>query len=153
MTRFLNKQDIADLGIEGGWTFGLPDFARYGDLDSYNHVNNKVYHAWFENLRVLYLQDLGVDFSEDSAVKPVVRSAGIVFNAAMYMGEDYITLCKISKLGRSSFTIEYGVWCGGSFRVTGETVMVMVNETLTQSKPVPDNLRQIMIERDGAKTA
>lgn len=151
MIKTLDKDEIAKLGIEGGWTFGLPDFVRYGDLDNYNHVNNKTYHAWFECLRVLYLQDLDVNFSEDSVIKPVVRSAGIVFNAAMYLGEEYITLCKVSKVGRTSFKIDYAVWCDGTFRVTGDTVMVMVNEDATETRPIPDDLRAIMIERDGAQ--
>jgi len=153
MTRILNKDQIAALGIEGGWTAGLPDFVRYGDLDTLNHVNNKVYHAWFENIRVLYIRGLGVTFEEDTPVKPVVRSANIVFNAPMFQDEEYITLCRVSKLGRTSFTIDYAVWCGGSMRVTGDTVMVMVNADGTAAVPVPEALRDVMVNYDGAKTA
>lgn len=153
MTGLLNKDQIAELGIEGGWTFGLSDFVRYGDLDSYNHVNNKVYHAWFENLRVLYLLNLGIEFDEESQIKPVVRSASIEFNAPMFMNETYTTVCKVSKLGRTSFVVEYAVWSEGSFRATGTTTLVMVNEAATETRPVPDGLRKIMIERDGAATA
>lgn len=153
MTGLLNKDQIAKLGITGGWTFGLSDFVRYGDLDNYNHVNNKVYHAWFENLRVLYLLDLGISFDEESQIKPVVRSASIEFNAPMFMGETYTTVCKVSKLGRTSFVVEYAVWSKGSFSATGTTTLVMVNEEATETRPVPDDLRAIMIERDGAVTA
>ena len=153
MSKALNKDQIAALGIEGGWTMGLPDFVRYGDLDTLNHVNNKVYHAWFENIRVLYIRGLGVSFEEDTPVKPVVRSANITFNAPMFQDEEYITLCRVSRLGRTSFTIEYAVWCEGGVRVTGDTVMVMVNAQGSAAVPVPDALREIMINHDGAKTA
>ena len=153
MTATLDKVAIIALGIEGDWTFGLKDFARYGDLDNYNHVNNKVYHAWFENLRVLYLLDLGIEFDEDSQVKPVVRSANIEFIAPMHMGDNYISLCRVSKLGRTSFMIDYAVWCDGTFKTTGNTTMVMVNAEAKESRPVPDALREIFINRDGAITA
>jgi acyl-CoA thioester hydrolase len=153
MTRILDKAAITELGIEGGWVIGLRDFVRYGDLDTLNHVNNKVYHAWFENLRVLYITALGVTFEEEAPIKPVVRTANIAFNAPMFLDEDYITLCRVSKLGRTSFTIDYAVWVDGVFRVTGDTVMVMLNADATATTAVPDELRKIMIERDGAKTA
>ena len=153
MTPTLDKDQLAEMGIEGGWVLGLPDFVRYGDLDTYNHVNNKVYMAWFENLRMLYMQGLAIDFDGAKDIKPVVRTAYIEFNAAMFMGEEYITLCKTSKLGRTSFTIEYAVWCDGAIRVTGNTAIVMVNADVTATKPVPDAMRDILINRDGAKTA
>lgn len=153
MIKTLNKDQLAELGIDGGWVLGLPDFVRYGDLDTYNHVNNKVYMAWFENLRILYIQGLGIDFDGVKDIKPVVRSAYAEFNAAMFLGEEYITLCKTSKLGRTSFTIDYAVWCDGEIRVTGNTVIVMVNADVTATKPVPDTMRDILITRDGAKTA
>jgi acyl-CoA thioester hydrolase len=152
MIEILNRDQIVKLGIEGGWTVGLRDFVRYGDLDTLNHVNNKVYHAWFENIRVLYIKSLGVKFEDDTDVKPVVRSASIVFNAPMFQDEEYITLCKLSHLGRTSFTIDYAVWCGDAIRVTGDTVMVMVNRDGTAAVPVPEELRKIMIARDGVKT-
>lgn len=153
MNVLLNKDQIVELGIEGGWTMGLPDFVRYGDLDTYNHVNNKVYHAWFENIRVLYVRSLGVEFEVGMEIKPVVRSASIMFNAPMFQDEEFVTLCRISHLGRTSFTIDYAVWCGGVMRVTGDSVMVMVNAGGSASVPVPDDLREIMINHDGAKTA
>jgi acyl-CoA thioester hydrolase len=152
MKGVLNKDQIAALGIAGGWTMGLPDFVRYGDLDTYNHVNNKVYHAWFENIRVLYVRSLGVAFEVGMEIKPVVRSASIMFNAPMFQDEEYITLCRISRLGRTSFTIDYAVWVGGEMRVTGDSVMVMVNADASAAVPVPDDLREIMITHDGAAT-
>jgi hypothetical protein len=36
--------------------------------------------------------------------------------------------------------------------VTGNTTIVMVNETATESRAIPDSLRKIFIERDGAVT-
>ena len=153
MSRVLDKDQIARLGIEGGWVIGLPDFVRYGDLDTLNHVNNKVYHAWFENLRVLYIKDLGIRFEDNSPIKPVVRTANIAFNLPLFLDDEYITLCRVSKVGSTSFTIEYAVWVDGTFRVTGDVVMVMLNGQATATTPVPDELRDIMIARDGAKTA
>lgn len=150
----LSKDEIAALGIEGGWILGLEDFVRYGDLDNNNHVNNKIYHAWFENIRVLYLQGLGAGPTLDGKadIKPVVRSAYMEFNAQMMIGEDYVALCRVSKVGRSSYQMDFGVWCDGTFRATGHVAMVMVNAAGTKSCPIPDDMREVFVTRDGAKT-
>lgn len=153
MTTVLDKAQIEALGIEGGWVLGLADFVKYSELDTYNHVNNKVYHTWFENARVLYLENTGIKFSLDSKIKPVVRSANIIYDAPMFNAEDYITLARVSRLGRTSFVMDYAVWCDGTIRITGDTTLVMVNDAATETRPVPDDLREIMITRDGAQTA
>ena len=79
----LDKEKINAAGIGGDWVMGLSDFVRYSDLDSYNHVNNKVYHAWFENLRMCYLIESGFDFIDKTLAMPVVRSAKVEYNMAV----------------------------------------------------------------------
>ena len=58
-----DKNKILASGIKGDWVLGLHDFVRYSDLDTYDHVNNKIYHTWFENLRIIYLIKSGFDFT------------------------------------------------------------------------------------------
>lgn len=146
----LNQEQLQAAGIEGDWVVGLPDFVRYSDLDSYNHVNNKIYHAWFENLRVIYLAQSGFDFKDPAAAMPVVRSASIEYNAPMFLGEEYVTVVRCSKVGNTSFDLDYAVYCGGTVRAKGQTRIVMAD--LAAGKPVPlnDEIRAIFKERDKA---
>jgi acyl-CoA thioester hydrolase len=146
----LNSEQLKALGIKGDWVMGLPDFVRYSDLDSYNHVNNKIYHAWFENLRVIYMAESGFDFTDKTAAMPVVRSANIEYNAAMFMGEEYVTVIRCSKVGNTSFDLDYAVYCAGTVRANGQTRIVMAD--LAAGKPVPlrDEIRALFKERDKA---
>lgn len=146
----LDREQLAEAGIEGKWVMGLLDFVRYSDLDSYNHVNNKVYHAWFENLRVCYLTESAFDFSDKTVALPVVRTASIEYIAPMFMGEDYITVVRCSKLGRTSFDLDYAVYCEGEIRAQGQTRIVMAD--LAAGKPVlvADDIRALFIARDKA---
>tara|TARA_R110002096_G_scaffold377058_1_gene570911 strand:+ start:5815 stop:6267 length:453 start_codon:yes stop_codon:yes gene_type:complete len=146
----LDHEQLADAGIQGDWVMGLLDFVRYADLDSYNHVNNKVYHAWFENLRVCYLAQSGFDFTDKTAPLPVVRKASIEYIAPMFMNEDYITVVRCSKLGRTSFDLDYAVYCEGEIRAQGQTRIVMAD--LVAGKPVlvADDVRTLFIARDKA---
>ena len=148
----LVREQLADVGVSGDWVMGLLDFVRYSDLDNYNHVNNKVYHAWFENLRVCYLQESGFDFSDKTAPMPVVRTANIEYVAPMFMGEDYITVIRCSKLGRTSFDLDYAVFVEGEIRAQGQTRIVMADLEASKPVPVADDIRALFIARDKAAT-
>lgn len=147
-----DKNQIAAAGIKGDWVLALPDFVKYGDLDAYNHVNNKVYHAWFENLRVIYFREMGLVGGMDAPYKTVVRSASIDFYAQMIMGEDYVTTMRCSRVGNSSFDLDYAVYVDGEMRTTGKTLMVLVDITATKSVRIPEDIREILITRDGANS-
>ena len=145
-----DKKKIQDAGIEGNWVMGLHDFVRYSDLDTYDHVNNKVYHTWFENLRIIYLSNSGFDFKNKSNPMPVVRTASIEFNLAMFLGEKYTTVIRCSKVGNTSFDLDYEVHSEQKLKAIGRTKIVMAD--LVAGKPVPLNnkLRDLFITRDFA---
>lgn len=152
MKQLLGKDQIAALGIEGGWTAGLQDFVRFAELDALNHVNNVVYSTWFETLRVLYMRKIGLAYDGQADLATVVRSTTVEYLKPMYMNQEYIVLCRTVKLGRSSFVIDYSVVADGAVTATATTLMVATNLEATKSIPVPDAVRQVMIEQDGAAT-
>jgi len=148
----LNQEQLLQAGIVGDWVMGQLDFVQYGDLDAYNHVNNKVYHAWFENIRVSYLSQSGMPFSDTHAAMPVVRSATVEFILPMFIDEDYITTVRCSRVGRSSFDLEYAVFVEGVARAKGTTSMVMADLALGKSVPLSDDMRNLFVTRDKAAT-
>ena len=120
---------------------GLHDFVRYSDLDTYDHVNNKIYHTWFENLRIIYLTRSGFDFTNKKNPMPVVRAASIEYNSAMFLNEEYTN---------TSFDLDYEVHSGLKVRAKGQSKIVMAD--LIAGKPVPLNseFRELFIRRDAA---
>ncbi|MDB4133397.1 thioesterase, partial [Amylibacter sp.] len=89
-----DRNKILKSGIKGDWVMGLHDFVKYSDLDTYDHVNNKIYHTWFENLRIIYLTKSGFDFTNKKNPMPVVRAASIEYNSAMFLNEEYTTVIR-----------------------------------------------------------
>ena len=102
-----DRNKILKSGIKGDWVMGLHDFVKYSDLDTYDHVNNKIYHTWFENLRIIYLTKSGFDFTNKKNPMPVVRAASIEYNSAMFLNEEYTTVIRCSKVGNTSFDLDY----------------------------------------------
>jgi len=148
----LDQEQLELAGVGEEWVMGLLDTVRFSDLDPYNHVNNKIYHTWFENLRVSYMAESGFDFSDIKGAMPVVRSANIEYIAPMFMDEDYITVIRCSRLGRTSFDLDYAVFVGGVIRTRGQTAIVMADLEAGTSLPVADDVRALFIARDKATT-
>ncbi|MCH2778114.1 acyl-CoA thioesterase, partial [Listeria monocytogenes] len=78
---------------------------RWGDMDSYGHVNNTLYFQYLEEARVAWFETLGIDLegaaegpgvlqSLHTYLKPVVHPATVVVE--LYAG----------KLGTSSLVLE-----------------------------------------------
>ena len=146
----LDQEQLELAGVGEEWVMGLLDTVRFSDLDPYNHVNNKIYHTWFENLRVSYMMQSGFDFSEIKGAMPVVRTANIEYIAPMMMDEDYITVIRCSRLGRTSFDLDYAVFVDGVIRTRGQTLIVMADLEAGTSLPVSDEMRELFISRDKA---
>ena len=98
------------------------------------------------------MQESGFDFSDQTTPMPVVRTANIEYVAPMFMGEDYITVIRCSKLGRTSFDLDYAVFVEGEIRAQGQTRIVMADLEASKPVPVADDIRALFIARDKAAT-
>jgi len=145
----LHETDLRAAGIPAPWTFGMADKVRFGEVDALQHVNNAVYLKWFENLRILYFSDLTIWTADGARPKVVLRNIGLDYRSEVRLNDTYILTGRTTKIGNSSFTMEYGVWANGRLATTSHAVLVMLNEDNTK-RVIPDSIRQQFIDRDGA---
>ena len=143
-----DKNKILASGIKGDWVLGLHDFVRYSDLDTYDHVNNKIYHTWFENLRIIYLIISGFDFTNKKNAMPVVRTSSIEYNSAMFLDEEYTTVIRCSKVGKTSFDLDYEVHSALEVKAKGQTKIVMSDLVAGKSVALDNSFRELFITRD-----
>jgi len=143
-----DKNKILASGIKGDWVLGLHDFVRYSDLDTYDHVNNKIYHTWFENLRIIYLIKSGFDFTNKKNAMPVVRTSNIEYNSAMFLDEEYTTVIRCSKVGKTSFDLDYEVHSALEVKAKGQTKIVMADLVAGKSVALDNSFRELFITRD-----
>ena len=143
-----DKNKILASGIKGDWVLGLHDFVRYSDLDTYDHVNNKIYHTWFENLRIIYLIKSGFDFTNKKNAMPVVRTSSIEYNSAMFLDEEYTTVIRCSKVGKTSFDLDYEVHSALEVKAKGQTKIVMADLVAGKSVALDNSFRELFIMRD-----
>ncbi len=143
------KEQLA-LGLKVPQPLALADKVRFAELDPLNHVNNKAYVEWFETLRVSYFDNLcAYCYDGMDAPRLVIRSANIHYIREMVMDEDYVATARVTRFRNTSFTIEQQLW-SGDLRATLTGVLVTLRPDGSGRYPLPQNLRDVFVSRDGA---
>lgn len=145
----LGAEDLRAADIPAPWAFGMADKVRFGEIDALQHVNNAVYLKWFENLRILYFAHYDIWGPGGDRPKVVLRNIGLDYRSEVRLTDSYILTGRTVEMRSSSFTMHYGVWVEGRLTTASHAVLVMLNPDNTKRK-LPDALRQMFTERDGA---
>jgi acyl-CoA thioester hydrolase len=139
-------------GVPAPIAFGHADRVRFAELDPLDHVNNARFLAWFETLRIAYLRAYGLADYADRAGRPrlVLRRVTVDYRAPLHLDETYVAAGRTRAWRRTSFTMEYGVWAGGTLRATSEAVICLLEDDLVTGRPLPDAWTRAFADRDGA---
>lgn len=144
----LSPEEQLAAGLPAPQVLAMADKVRYGELDTNNHVNNAAYFRWFETLRVDYL-DRFVSPHFDTQPRTVLRGGEVRFVKEMLTREDYIVTVQAVAFRTSSLTVRQMIW-SGDLRATFDAVMVMLKPDGSGRMPLPDKVRTLLSERDGA---
>ena len=119
---------------------------RWGDLDAFMHVNNAAY--------LTYIQEARVDFTVYSRqranlqpvlIEMVVAHAEIDYINAIYdAGIEIDIAVWVSKIGTSSFVLQYELSKNGEIYAKAKTVQVTVSMETKTSRPVNEQERAFL---------
>ncbi|WP_312909488.1 acyl-CoA thioesterase [Natronosalvus caseinilyticus] len=136
---------MTDLATDLPFTVDVP--IRYRDLDTFSHVNNAVYVTYLESARTAYLEAVTDLSIEDYGF--VVANLEIDYERSITMGQDVVVATGTTKLGTSSWTMSYEIYADETRAATGETTLVCVDPETRSSAPMPDSMRQRIVEYEG----
>ncbi len=148
----LAPDQIAGAGVPGRWSYGVRDRVRFAEIDQLNHVNNVAYLQWFEMIRVRYFVEWGMTRYGPGDPQVVMRAQTAEYLAPMHLGDDYLVACRTINYRNTSFTIEYVCFSEG-VKVTGQSVIVMVEPDGKTKRLLPDDLVSRFRDFDGATRA
>ncbi len=121
---------------------------RFGDCDMFGHLNNAKYITYMEQARVDYFRDFpGVNFkAPQESVRHSMILAKVIcdYKSPAMMDEVIETKIRTSKLGKSSFEMEYQLAeeTTGRIVATGLTVGVMFDYKSGKSVSIPEEFRK-----------
>jgi acyl-CoA thioester hydrolase len=118
-----------------------------GDMDILGHINNTVLAVWFEQAR----NTLFRLFCPDLDIRPdnfplIMAHTDFDFVNELFFKNDIEVRSGISRIGSKSFTVYHEARQQGRLCVKGHAVIVYYDFSLKQSAPIPDDVKQKLIE-------
>ena len=116
---------------------------QWGDMDSFNHVNNVMYFRYFESARIKYFEELGFATTMEQEVGPILAETKCRFWRPLTY-PDVITIgARIVSMGKSSFVMEHLIESEKLGVVaTGEGVIVTYDYKKATKAPIPEHIRE-----------
>src|SRR5712691_7147072 len=107
MSAIENRQSTIE-NLLAGFPVVVTQAVVWGDMDSYEHVNNVVYFRYFENARLEYFRRMGwFEFEEQTGIGPILASTQARFRRALSYPDRIAIGARISDVGEDRCTMDY----------------------------------------------
>lgn len=121
----------------------------WGEMDSFQHVNNIVYFRYFENARIAYSEKLGLHtYRERTGIGPILGSICCRFKLPLTFPDTVSAAAKILDVEEDRFTMRHVVVSRRhrAIAAEGEGVIVMYNYREGKKTAMPQEIRQRIFE-------
>lgn len=118
---------------------------RWGDMDAYGHVNNSIYFVYMDQVRILWLESMGLQRPEGQG--PAVVHAFMNYRRQLVYPADIVCTLKARPPGRSSMETRFEVRrqdqadLPENIVAQGGATVVWTNYAAGRSVALPDALR------------
>jgi acyl-CoA thioester hydrolase len=125
---------------------------QWGDMDSYQHVNNIVHFRWFESARIAYLEQIGLKAMYHGAgIGPILAAIGCNYRRQLTYPDTVAVGARISRIGRTSFEMDHVLVSTAQQAVIadGKSTIVTFDYKSQKPIPVPDDIRARIDQIEG----
>jgi acyl-CoA thioester hydrolase len=146
MTEPKHTGPLADFSLVISWP------VQWGDQDAMGHVNNTVFFRWFESARFHYLERIGLDtLLEKENIGPILASIKCDFRRQVSYPDTVQIGTRVTRLGRSSMTIEHRLLsdAAGEVAADGDSTVVVFDYSRDQPCPIPSVIREAIEKLEG----
>ena len=117
---------------------------QWGDMDSYQHVNNVIYFRYFENARLELIRQLDwFDYEQQTGIGPILAATNAKFIRALTYPDRISVSAAILEIQEDRFIVEHQVVSHGQNAVTtvGEGVVVTFDYRQGKKVSIPTELK------------
>jgi len=125
----------------------------WGEMDSYQHVNNVVYFRYFENSRLEYVRRLGwFEYEDETGIGPILAATQARFRRPLTYPDTISIGARITDIGTDRFQIAHLIVSHeqGAVTTEGQGTIVTVHYVRGEKVPIPDELRRRIAELEGS---
>jgi acyl-CoA thioester hydrolase len=125
---------------------------QWGDMDSYQHVNNIVYFRWFESARIAYLEQIGLKAMYHGAgIGPILAAIDCNYRRQLTYPDTVAVGARISRIGRTSFEMEHVLVSTAQQALVADGKSTIVTFDYKAQKPitVPEDIRAAIAKIEG----
>lgn len=128
---------------------------HWSEMDAYGHVNNARYLVWFESARIDYLSHIGLVGAGHSGLGPILASTHADFLKPVVFPANLLAGARVSRIGRSSITMEHVVVDAdrGTVYARGGAVIVTLRYPEYEKTLVPQEVRAAIETLEGRSFA
>ncbi|MCB1705115.1 MAG: acyl-CoA thioesterase [Halioglobus sp.] len=126
--------------------FAVTISPRFYETDALGHINNATIAAWFEVVRLRFIDTLAGDSGMDTR-SWILASLQIDFLDETFYGSDVTGKVVDATIGNSSFTLHCEMSQGDRLTVRGKAVLVHMDVASKKPQRVPDVLRDSLAAR------
>ena len=115
----------------------------FRDIDAMGHVNNAIFFAYFETVRIKFVMDVFEEKDIDLLDMPLILvEATCSYKSPALLGETLKLGIGLSRFGTKSFDLLYRIiGQDGRLVATGKTIQVMYDYGTRQAFPIPDRIK------------
>lgn len=121
--------------------FAITITPRFYETDAFGHINNATIAAWFEVVRMRFLESLADRNGMDTR-SWILASLQIDFLDETFYGSDVIGSVVDAGIGNTSLTLHCELSQGDRLTVRGKAVLVHLDPVSKKPLRIPDALRE-----------
>ena len=117
----------------------------WGEMDSYQHVNNVVYFRYFENARLAYVERLRwPEFEKATGIGPILAATQARFRRALTYPDTIAIGSRVQSVAEDRFYIEHLIvsQAQGAVVTEGQGTVVSYHYGENRKVPFPEELKE-----------
>ncbi|MFW9811566.1 MAG: acyl-CoA thioesterase [Candidatus Thorarchaeota archaeon] len=122
----------------------------WGDMDSFNHVNNTKFFRYFETARIRYFESAGfLESMEKNSIGPILGSISAKFIKPLFYPDTITVGARVTSVEPTQFIMEYIIESKTKgIAAIGESKMVVYDYKTSERTTLPDIVRNRIREID-----
>ncbi len=124
----------------------------WGDMDSFQHLNNVIYFRYFESARIQYFEAVGLmDIVKQLGVGPILGSTSCRYRTPLTYPDTVYVGAKITEMHEKRFTMEYLIVSEQHPETVaeGSGVVICYNYQKNQSTQIPEVVHHAIEKLEG----